>query len=258
MSSAELLSEADRTLLEKICSGVCIMKLEDSSGKYKELVTGLLLQYADSEMAGAAGYASSLPIAPSLAERSTLARIITEKYSLAEKTYSLVAQTGINVDKYVSSHCWESRLNREVSLGYRRMSGDKRLNALMYPIQGWPDLVVFTYLMASMACMQLEDFTQCSFEPWAALAHTHLPIERSHKQFGADCLHKLAAEERSAAQIKLSLNFWHEKVMACFGPPASSRNTQFQEFRLKSSRNEELASKWQNEINSTLRTLSLI
>lgn len=248
----EALSADDRGLLERISHGESVLTLQESSGKYRELSTGILLQYADSEMSGGAGYARAVSMAPSLAERVALAKITYEKLSLAQKTYELVAQTGINIDKYIASHCWEARLERNVSLGYRRTSADKRVNALMYPLQGWSDLAMFTYLMASMACLQLGDFSKSSFKPWAILAGNHLPVESAHRDFGLDCIEKLSSNEHELGQLQLSMRYWYEKVLVCFGPPNSERNSQYLEFGLKTSRNEDLSNRWETEICATL------
>lgn len=241
-----------------ISTGQNISNLQDSTGKYKELATGILLQYADSEMAGATGYAASLSLPPTLAERVQLARIAYEKFALAEKTYELVGQTGINVEKYIASQCFEARLQRNVSLGFRRASGDKRVNALMYPIEGWSDLTVFTYLMSSMACLQLDDFSRSSLSPWAQLAAAHLPVEVSHRDFGLDCIKRLALHADKHAQLKLSMNYWYSRVAACFGPPDSERNVQYIEFGLKTRRNEELSREWQSRMTEQFAVFGLV
>ncbi len=246
------ISEEDRLLLEKITAGKNILTLQESSSKYRELASGILLQYADSEMAGAFGYSTAIALAPGLAEKAALAKITYEKLSLAQKTYELVAQSGMNIDKYTSSHCFEARLQRNVSLGYRRSSQDKRVNALMYPLQGWPDLAIFTYLMASMACLLLEDFSHSSFHPWAELSAAHLPIEKSHKDFGYLCIEKLSKIESEKQLLMLSMQYWYQKVLVCFGPPNSDRNAQYIEFGLKSKKNEELACIWEAQLKQEL------
>lgn len=251
------LSENDRKLLDAIASGNSINNLQDGSNKYRELATGILLQYADSEMAGAAGYALALPWVPSLPERVELSRITYEKLALAQRAYTLAAQSGINVDKYISSHSWEARLHRNVSLGYRRGSADKRVNALMYPLQGWADLTMFTYLMASMACLQLEDFSKSSFQPWAALASSHLRVEESHRDFGLECVKRQTQLESELPYLQLSMRYWFEKVLACFGPEHSERNAMYLEFGLKKSKNEQLSSRWESEVCSTLSALGI-
>lgn len=257
MRQGDSLTEDDRALLQKIASGKGVPGLQESSSKYRELATGILLQYADSEIAGSAGYAKAFPLAPSLLERIAIARITQEKLSLAQKTYELVSQTGVNIDKYIQGHCWEARLERNVSLGYRRTSGDKRVNALMYPLQGWCDLAVFTYLMAAMACLQLEDFSKSSFQPWAELAKSHLPVEASHREFGFACIEKLSLQESELRQMQLSMRYWFPKVMACFGPPHSERNAHYLEFGLKVSRNEDLCSKWESEVCAALSAFGI-
>jgi 1,2-phenylacetyl-CoA epoxidase catalytic subunit len=257
MTTVEALSDADRIVLEKIAAGQPIPNLQEVSGKYRELATGILLQYADSEMAGGAGYSTLLPLAPSLAERVALASITYEKLALAQKTYTLVSQTGINIDKYIASHSWEARLGRSAALSYRRMAADKRVNALMYPLQSWNDLVVFTYLMANMACLHLQDFSKSSFEPWAQLAQAHLPIEKTHRDFGITCIARLSEKDSELRQMQLSMQYWYHKVLACFGLPNSERNSLYLNFGLKLSKNEELSSTWESEVRLALRNYGI-
>mgnify|MGYP007071067237 CR=1 FL=1 len=44
-------------LLEQIENGGTISCWQEAGGRFKELATGILLQFADSQMAGAAGFA---------------------------------------------------------------------------------------------------------------------------------------------------------------------------------------------------------
>lgn len=257
METAHVLSDSDRALLSTIMDGKLVTNLQNSSSKYKELTTAILLQYADSEMAGGVGFSSVLSLAPTLSEKTALAKIAYEKLALADKTYQLVAQTGINIDKYIASHCWEARLGRTAALGYKRISADKRLNALHFPLQSWTDLVVFTYMMASVACIQLEDFCSSSFEPWSQLARDHLPIEKSHRDFGLSALRRASTDDNELSSIRLSVSYWYGKVLACCGPPSSDRNALFLEFQLKASRNEEIAKRWQNEVTATFDELKI-
>ena len=234
-----------------------VESLQEGTAKYRELATGILLQYADSEMAASAGYASLLHLAPHIHERLELSSISYEKLVLAERAYQLISQTGMNVEKYVSSHCWESRLHRDLNLGYRRASADKRVNALMFPIQSWEDLLIFTYLMAAMASLQLQDFSRSSFTPWAKLAANHIGIEDSHRDFAGTRIEKLSNDPSHKEQLLQSLRYWRPRVYACFGPADSERNQQYIELGLKSRRNEELSARWQSDIEAFFVALKL-
>lgn len=247
----------DKLFLERLAAGACILSLQGCTGKYKELLCGLLLQYADSEMSGACTYAHAFSLSPGIAEKMEILRIAREKLQLADKTYRLVAQSGMNVDKYIASHSFESRLARGVDLGFRRVSADRRLNALMYPVESWPDLLIFTYLMTSMACLQLNDFAESSFSPWAELAREHLPIELSQNEFALNCMRKIATNQMARDAMRLSKQFWFAKVQACFGAADSQRNSQFLEYGLKKSRNEDLSKRFEAEVLAALDKLAI-
>ncbi|MBX9688329.1 MAG: phenylacetate-CoA oxygenase subunit PaaI [Candidatus Obscuribacterales bacterium] len=251
----ERLSQKDKELIAEIAEGRSFSHANESSPKYKELVSGLLLQLADSELAGASGYSQLLHLGPDLICRLELSKIVHEKFLLATSAYKLVSELGVNVEKYFLLHSWEARIQRHAQLGYRRASSDKRLNALMYPLHSWPDISVFTYMMASMARLQFEEFSQASFLPLAKLAADSLNLERRHAEHGLNWLKGLDAPERAEAQ--LSINYWFEKVLKSFGPKDSEGNIMHREFRLKHRSNEDLAKLWRSEINSALSQLNL-
>ncbi|MBX9722530.1 MAG: phenylacetate-CoA oxygenase subunit PaaI, partial [Candidatus Obscuribacterales bacterium] len=204
----ERLSPEDKQLIDEIASGKQVKVEQDSSPKYRELATGLLLQLADSELAGAAGYGQLVNLAPSLSARIELSQVVHDKFAMAESAYKVIEGLGVNVEKYFLLHSWESRIQRHAQLGYRRASSDKRLNALMFPLSNWADLSVFTYLMATMAHLQFEEFSAASFSPLAQLAANSMPIEKLHAEFGLKWLSNLIEVERQEAQ--LSIYYWHD------------------------------------------------
>lgn len=251
------LAEDDYQLMQAVNAGERITALPVQSRKYTELITGILFQFADSQMAGAAGYAKFINRGPTIVDRIHLAKIAAEKMSLARDTYLLLRELGLNLDKYFAIHCWDARIERNVALGFSRASSDKRLNALMYPIESWPDLAVFTYLMAKMACFQLEEFINSSFSPWATLALSFLPVEQCHAGFGLAQMQQLAAAEANHEALQLALDYWHNRVAASFGPADSEKNELYRQFELKGKRNEDLSSAWQAEVMEMCRSLRL-
>lgn len=224
----ERLTEKDKQLIVDIAGGQQVAAEHESSPKYRELVTGLLLQLADSELAGASGYGQILNLAPSLICRVELSSIVNDKFCQAQNAYEIIRNLGVNVEKYFLLHAWESRIQRHAQLGYRRASSDKRLNALMFPLSNWPDVAVFTYLMATMARLQFDEFSAASFTPIAELAKRSVSLEQRHAEYGLAWIGRLEAAEREEAQ--LSINYWHERVIKSFGPRESEGNVLHREF----------------------------
>ncbi len=257
MSQPYELTASDEQLINLMERGEKIESFPADSRKYIELVTGILFQFADSEMSGAAGYTRFINLGPTIDDRRTLATIAAEKMSMVQSTYKLLRELGLNMDKYFSSHCWEARIQRKATLGFRRAASDRRLNALMYPLESWADVAVFTYLMASMACLQLEEFAGSSFLPWSDLVGQFLTLEKTHAKFGQSQMEKIVNQEGDSQAIQLSLDYWFERVLTSFGPAQSMNNELYRRFKLKSKQNETLAKDWQNEVVATCHLLGL-
>jgi len=248
----------DAELLERLERGERVVDIASASKTYQRLVSGLMLQFADSELAGSAAYCESVKFAPGLSERIDVATIARDKMVTARRTYELISEFGINLEKYFSSHNWEARVSRYTDLGYSRASADRRLNALMYPLEGFADLAVFTYLMAAMTVVQLEDFLDSSYEPWAKLCQAFLLQETNHKELGRQfILGLLTRQAASRLSLQASLDYWHLRVAQSFGPDDSEGNEQYRSFKLKARRNREARLHWQEEIASTLSELGL-
>jgi len=251
------LTAADQQLISLMERGQKVQSFPADSRKYIELVTGILFQFADSEMAGAAGYTRFINLGPTIDDRRTLATIAAEKMSMVQSTYNLLRELGLNMDKYFSSHCWEARIQRKATLGFRRAASDRRLNALMYPLENWADVAVFTYLMASMASLQLEEFAGSSFLPWSQLVEGFLVLERTHATFGQTQMEKIVTQEGDSQSIQFSMDYWFDRVLTSFGPAQSMNNELYRRFKLKSKQNEALAKDWRHEVVATCNSLGL-
>lgn len=242
------LVDDDRKLINEIQRGYSVLSFEKATPKFRELTTGILFQFADSQLAGSAGYNSCLNWGPTLDDRIALGMIIVEKMEMARKTYSILANQNLNVEKYFASHSWHAKVLRDADLGFRRASADKRLNALMYPLESWVDVAVFTHLMSSMTCHTLHDFRACSFAPLKELAETCLPVEKSHEAFGETQLRKIAKLSTSKLVVQSSLNYWYPRVVTSFGPAESTRNDLHRQFRLKTDKSYDLRQKWKKQV----------
>ena len=253
-----ILTEQDRATMTAIEAGESITSIDSDANTYKALISKILFQFADSQLAGSAGYSSCARLAPSIDDRVTISQLAHEKNLMARQVYSLVENVfGINLAKYLHSHSWEMRFNRRAHLGYSRSVSDKRLNALLYPLENWSDVAVFTYLMASMASLQLKDFAQGSYSPWASLATKFVPIEDSHKLGGQTMIERLCvdADERLSAQS--SLNYWYSRVKQSFGPPSGEGNKLHRMFGLRAHTNDELLQKWRNDATQLCQSVEL-
>lgn len=251
------MDEDDIKLLKQIEAGGSITTLSASSKTYRKLVTSILFQFADSQLAGASGFADSINIGPTLQDRVELSGAVHEKLVTARRVYDLLEELGINLDRYFSSHSWESRAGRFAYLGFKRASADKRLNALMYPLQSWADVAVFMFLMATMTCLQLKDFRQSSFGPWAELSAEILDCEKGHAELGKKWLAEISPDARQHAFAQVAVDYWYDHVADSFGPHDSEGNKLHRQFRLKSVRNDKALLAWRQEVEVTCSSLNL-
>lgn len=251
------LVDDDRRLINEIHGSACLDSFETATPKFRELTTGILFQFADSQLAGASGYNACLNWGPTLDDRIELGMVVVEKMEMARKAYAILASLNLNVEKYFAAHSWDAKVLRDADLGFRRASADKRLNALMYPMEGWVDMAVFAYLMSSATCYTLSDFLSCSFAPLKELAEFCLEMEKGHEAFGEKQLRRIFQSPTSAIVVQSSLNYWYERVATSFGPAQSARNDLHRQFHLKSATNCELRQKWTGQVEEFFAQIKL-
>ena len=176
-----MISDDDLTYL---AGGGKLSAPDNATPRYRGEVMRLMAVLIDSLMAGAAGFADCINLAPGLKERITAARIVLEKFGHAEKILRLMDQFGANTAQYVSAHPWAARRDRSVYLGTRRIEGDMRLNVFHYPIYGWVDAVVLNLLMGRATVIQLDELTRCSYGPLADTIAEILPGRDASRRAG--------------------------------------------------------------------------
>jgi 1,2-phenylacetyl-CoA epoxidase catalytic subunit len=208
-------------------------------------------------LAGAAGFADCINLAPGLKERITAARIVLEKFGHAEKILRLMDQFGANTAQYVTSHPWTARRDRGVYLGTRRIEGDMRLNVFHYPIHGWVDAVVMNLLMGRATVIQLDELTRCSYVPLADTIAEILPFEARHAALGEEGLRLALASGHDKTDAQASVNYWYPRVADTFGRAASERFDTYRKYGLRQRPNEELLQQWRIGVAPVLADFGL-
>jgi ring-1,2-phenylacetyl-CoA epoxidase subunit PaaA len=244
-------------LLSYLAAGGKLSSPDSVPSRYRGEVMRLMAVFVDSEMAGASGFADCINLAPGLNERIVAAKMVLEKLNHAEKVLRLMEQFGAQTSHYVSAHPWASRLDRSVDLGTHRVEGDMRLNVFHYPIYGWVDAMVMNFLMGRATVIQLDELTECSYQPLADVMQDILPAEQCHAELGETGLREAleAGHDRTAAQA--SVNYWYSRVAATFGRAASDHLEIYRKYGLRQHSNEELLSRWQAETIIALDKLNL-
>jgi 1,2-phenylacetyl-CoA epoxidase catalytic subunit len=250
------ISDEDARLLSKIAAGGVIADWQETGGRFKELATSIILQFADSQMAGAAGFADFINQGTSINDRLQISKMVAEKMSMAKLAYDLLAGLNFNSDRYIANHSFQARVLRDTFFGFSRSSADKRLNALLYPLESFDDMLIFTYLLAVMAKLLVGEFADSRFAPLKNLAEHCLPIESSHADLALEMLKKRIPQQREKLQV--SLTYWYPRVETSAGPPDSLRNQWHRKFGLKQSQNVEIKETWRKEVTTQLSALEIL
>ena len=224
---------------------------------YRSELMRLVVVFADSELAGAAGFCPFINRGPGLRERIVAAKIVTEKYVHADMALKLLEPFGVNPMLYVRSHAWDSRLDRHVDLGTRRIGGDKRLNVFHYPLEGWEDALVFNMLMGAATAIQLAEMAQSSYAPLAEAITQILPREQEHAQLGESGVRQAIERSGSKAAVQAAVNYWHPRVAATFGRVDSEHAATYIQYGLRRRSSAEMLGAWKAQSTAALKRLGL-
>jgi 1,2-phenylacetyl-CoA epoxidase catalytic subunit len=260
------MQKQDRDFLERIAAGhridapagdVLRCAGQPVPSDYRSELMRLVVVFADSELAGAAGFCPFINRGPGVRERVVAAKIVAEKYVHAEMALKLLEPFGVNPLLYVRSHAWDSRLDRHLDLGTRRIGGDKRLNVFHYPLEGWEDAVVFNMLMGAATAVQLAEMAQSSYTPLAAAITQILPREQEHAQLGESGVGQAIERSDSKAAVQAAVNYWHPRVAATFGRVDSDHAAIYIQYGLRRRNSAEMLNDWKAQSAAALNRLGI-
>jgi ring-1,2-phenylacetyl-CoA epoxidase subunit PaaA len=215
----------------------------------------LMATFVDSELAGSAGFADAINLAPGIKERIAASRIVLEKADHAERVLALMGEFGTDTARYQSRHDWAARLPRDADIGPTRSGPDRRLSVFHYPLAGWTDAVAMNALMGLATVVQLGEFSRVSYAPLAETLRAILPRERRHAELGLEGLRKIVAGQRAEAQAAVA--YWTPRVADTFGARGSENFERLVRAGLRHRRNEELLAEWGREVDARLAPLGL-
>ena len=94
--------------------------------RYRGELLRLMASFVDSELAASAGFADSINDAPGIKSRIAAAKITLEKADHADRVLRLMAEFGVDTERYEDVHPWADRLARDADIGATRQEGDMR------------------------------------------------------------------------------------------------------------------------------------
>jgi ring-1,2-phenylacetyl-CoA epoxidase subunit PaaA len=254
------MQKQEKDLIARIAAGEKLTADTPLPAGYRSELMRLMVVFADSELAGAAGFCTFVNRGPGLRERIVAAKIVAEKYVHAEMVLHLLQAFGVNPDLYVRSHAWDARLDRDLDLGTRRIGGDKRLNVFHHPLEGWEDAVVFNMLMGRATAIQLAEMTDCSYTPLAEAITQILPREEEHARLGEagtrDAIERRGSDaNRASAQA--AVDYWLPRVAATFGRVESDHAARYVDYGLRRRDNAAMLADWKQQTTAALKRLNL-
>ncbi|OPX55599.1 1,2-phenylacetyl-CoA epoxidase, catalytic subunit [Oceanospirillum multiglobuliferum] len=244
-------------LIDRISKGEKVSQSDTLPTGYRNELMRLMVVFVDSELAGAAGFASQINSAPGVKESILASSIVSEKFSSADRILNLLKGFGVDPQLYVASHAWSARVARSVDLGQRRIGGDKRLNVFHYPLQGWVDSLVMNLMMGTASLTQLRELQNCSYQPLADEMAQILKTESAHTEAGEEGLNQAISNAFSTDEAQNSVNYWYPRVRAAFGRATSDRADLYRKLGLMRSSNVDRLAAWEGEINDRLTRLGL-
>jgi ring-1,2-phenylacetyl-CoA epoxidase subunit PaaA len=251
MRNASKLPDEQRgkRMWEKIHAGESIETADEMSDDYFENLTNLMLQQADSELAGAFGYMPWIMQAPTTEEKLAVANIVKDKVRHARAMYRLLEDLGIDVDSYVAKHDYALQINlKDDALKNTRAADDGRVNIFCYTIDTWADFVMFQFCMDRGAGHQLEDVRKSTYGPWRREIERIFKEELTHVNHGDYWVKKMALDRTTKAEVQSALNKWYPRTMNIFGKPHTQRNEIYRKYGLKVRDNDEVQKVFSEEI----------
>lgn len=224
--------------------------------RYRAELLKLMASFVDSELAGAAGFADMINDGPGIKERIAAAKIVLEKTDSADRVLRVMADFGVETDRYATHHPWTARLARDADIGARRSAHDMRLAVFNYPLSGWSDAVTMNLLMGQAVTVQLADLQMVSYQPLAEAFRHIAPTEARHAELAAEGVAKLIAAGQDAA-VQASVDYWWPRVALSFGDATPAKAEALRRFGLRHAGGSEQKTRWQAEAAAILKTHGL-
>ena len=249
--------DRETLMSERIRRGESIETFDEMSDEYYDHLSNLMLQQADSELAGGFGYVPWIMKAPTTEEMLVVSNIVRDEVRHARAMYRLLEDIRFGVDDWVDKMDFTFRVDDQESLGTKRAAGDKRVNIFYYPIDSWADFVMFNFLMDRGAGHQLEDVKTCSFGPWRREIDRIFKEENTHIAHGDYWVKRLALDNSTKAEIQGALDRWWPRVMVIFGRPGSRKNQRYRDLGLKARDNHVVRQTFAEEVREKAETWGL-
>lgn len=215
-----------------------IETVDQMSPEYRDCLVGLLLVQADAELASVQLIRPWLDQAPTVDDRWLLARRVTDAVQHAASIYRILKPLGAEAQM-------EQVLARKI--------GEHALDAFNMPLETWPDLVLFSFLIDRVGVYQLREFVNSSYAPLARAVPKMVEEKTIHMHYGQNLLTALCQTDSGKKQAQAALRKWYPRALDMFGSAESKRNQQYRQYGLKKKTNEEARQSYVADVGTILR-----
>lgn len=246
----------DMSIESYLAQGGVLSNPHNVPSRYRAELLKLMTSFVDSELAGAAGFADIINLGPGIKSRIAAARIVLEKTDHADKVLKIMAEFGVDAERYAAHHPWTARLDRDAAIGTQRHEQDMRLAVFNYPLTTWADAVVMNLLMGRAVGVQLTDFQMLSYQPLAEAFRAIAPVETRHAELAEEGLVALIADT-DAAELQASVDYWWPRVAASFGTADAGRTEALKAMGLRRNSPDEMRIRWDTDVKAVLTQIGL-
>ena len=216
-------------------------EFESMPREYQELLTRVLRIQADCEIGGPHLYVSNWVLtAPTADDQWRMSRIAAEEIDHFRKFNRLLNVIGSSAD----DRLWVDKEERYV-------------DAFKSEMPSWADIAVFGLLIDRVGEYQLDEFTDCSFEPLNKVLPAILAEEKGHVSFGLYKSRDLIDQGRQD-ELQAAIDRWFPEALDMFGSGRSGRDQKYIRWGLKRRTNEQARQQYRTEAEAVIRDLGLV
>ncbi len=216
-------------------------EFEKMPDEYRELLTRVLRIQADCEIGGPHLYVSNWVLtAPTADDQWRMSRIAAEEIDHFRKMDRLLRLIGSGAE----DRLWVDKEERYV-------------DAFKSEMPSWADIAVFGGLIDRVGEYQLDEFTDCSFEPLNKVLPPILREEKGHVSFGLYKCRDLIDQGRKD-EVQAAIDRWYPEALDMFGNARSKRDHKYIKWGLKRRTNEQARQQYMTEAEPIIRDLGLV
>jgi ring-1,2-phenylacetyl-CoA epoxidase subunit PaaA len=133
---------------------------------------------------------------------------------------------------------------------------ERYVDAFKRDMPSWADIAVFGMLIDRVGEYQLDEFTDCSFEPLNKVLPPILAEEKGHVSFGRyKCLDLI--DQGRKDELQAAIDRWFPEALDMFGSSQSKRDHKYIRWGLKRRTNEQAREQYRAEVDEVIRSLGL-